>query len=240
VKATRQIAGFSAALLAVLSAQAQTFQNLDFEQANPVIDPGYYPPYGVTAASALPAWTVYVGTVLQTGVLQNVTTEGTAAVEIFGGNYPATASQPGSLDGRYSAFLEAGFNPQNTSVLLSASIAQTGTIPDGSESMQFEVWQSLPYNSAVSFGGHDLAPVVVATTATYTLYGANIAPYAGQTGQLEFTSTMPTEPGLTEFGIDDITFSTTAISPEPGIIALTAIGGLLFDARKWFGRRRIL
>jgi hypothetical protein len=37
--------------------------------------------------------------------------------------------------------------------------------------------------------------------------------------------------------LDDITFSTTAVAPEPNIVALTAIGGLLFGARKWFARR---
>jgi hypothetical protein len=37
--------------------------------------------------------------------------------------------------------------------------------------------------------------------------------------------------------IDDISFSTNAITPEPSIVGLTAIGGLIFGARKWFARR---
>jgi hypothetical protein len=38
-------------------------------------------------------------------------------------------------------------------------------------------------------------------------------------------------------GLDDIAFSPTAVTPEPSIFGLTAIGGLLFGARKWFARR---
>jgi hypothetical protein len=128
VRTTKQIIAFSLILLVALSTQAQgTFQNLNFEQANPVIDTGnpYYP--FVTAASALPGWTVYLGDVQQTDVLQNVSTTGAAAVEIFGPTNRATATQPGSLDGQYSAFLEAGFGLPT--VLLSASIAQSGMVP---------------------------------------------------------------------------------------------------------------
>jgi hypothetical protein len=238
MKIEKLIAKSAIILLAALSAQAQgTFQDLNFEQANPVAVGNPYPAYYVTAASALPGWTVYIGTVQQTDVLQNFSTTGAVAVEIFGPNLPATSSQPGSLDGNYSAFLEGGFgNPSGT--LYSASIAQTGMVPVGSQSMQFEVWQSLPYNSAVSFNGNNLTPVVLGTTATYTIYGVDMAPYAGQTGQLEFTSTAPIGPGLTQFGVDDIAFSTNSVVPEPNILVLSAIGGLLFGVRKWFARRR--
>jgi hypothetical protein len=93
----------------------------------------------------------------------------------------------------------------------------------------------MPPNSAVSFDGINLSPVVLGTGADYTLYGVDIAPYAGQTGQLEFTSTIPTA-GLTSLGLDDIAFSTTPVVPEPSIVVLSAVGGLLFVTRKWFAR----
>jgi hypothetical protein len=38
--------------------------------------------------------------------------------------------------------------------------------------------------------------------------------------------------------LDDISFSTTAVAPEPNVVALSAIGGLVFGARKWLARRR--
>jgi hypothetical protein len=45
------------------------------------------------------------------------------------------------------------------------------------------------------------------------------------------------EDGLTLFGLDDIAFSTTVVAPEPNMARLSAMGGLLFGARKWFARR---
>jgi len=69
-----------------------------------------------------------------------------------------------------------------------------------------------------------------------TLYGVNISPYDGQTGTLAFSALFDT-PGQSALGLDDIVFSTTAVAPEPDIVELTAIGGLLFGARKWFARR---
>jgi len=62
-------------------------------------------------------------------------------------------------------------------------------------------------------------------------YGVNIAAYAGQTGQLEFTSVFNNQgASWTEF--DDITFSPTAV-PEPGTLALILMGGLALAARRW-------
>ncbi len=56
-----------------MSMQAQsTFQNLDFEDANPVpiVGSPYYP-YAVTAASALPGWSVYLErNAIRTGAIQ--------------------------------------------------------------------------------------------------------------------------------------------------------------------------
>jgi hypothetical protein len=33
--------------------------------------------------------------------------------------------------------------------------------------------------------------------------------------------------------LDDITFSTTAVVPEPSVLALMVMGGLAFGARRW-------
>jgi hypothetical protein len=76
----------------------------------------------------------------------------------------------------------------------------------------------------------------VETEPTYTLYGANISAWANDTEPLTFTA-MQDNTALNNWEIDDISFSTNAVSPEPNILALTAIGGLLFGARKRFARR---
>jgi hypothetical protein len=67
------------------------------------------------------------------------------------------------------------------------------------------------------------------------VYGANIAAWENVVGELEFTADFNGSYNCVL--LDDISFSTTAVSPEPSIVALTAIGGLLFGARKWFARR---
>ncbi len=83
----------------------------------------------------------------------------------------------------------------------------------------------------MSFDGNTLSPVVLSSGQTaagqpYTVYGVNIALYAGQTGQLEFTAGFNNSgPSWTE--LDDIMFSPTTV-PEPSPLALTGIGGLLF------------
>jgi hypothetical protein len=82
--------------------------------------------------------------------------------------------------------------------------------------------------------GTQIVPfTAVETEPTYTLYGANISAWEGQNEQLTFSALGLTP---TSWEIDDISFSTTP-EPEPNILALTAIGGLLFGARKWFARR---
>jgi len=168
--------------------------------------------------------------------LQNVYSLGQASVDIFGPNYPSAGPSPGIdpgiIDGNYSVFIQAGSDPQNSTVLVSASIEQTGLVPVGSESLEFKAWQNTFTEFSVSFDGNNLSPVMLGTGANYTLYGVDIAPFAGQTGPLEFTATVP-QTGLSLFGLDDITF---VLTPEPSIVALAAIGGLLFGARKWFAR----
>ena len=77
----------------------------------------------------------------------------------------------------------------------------------------------------------------------YDVVGADIAPYAGQVGQLEFTSGVTGVPNGTDYAyelLDDIAFSTASVSPEPNIVVLTAIGGLFFGTRKWFARWRVI
>ena len=139
------------------------------------------------------------------------------------------------MDGNYSVLLQEGGDPSLNGNLVNASIAQTGLVGLGYQSLQFRAWTISSTVFSVSFNGNDLSPVVLGSGANYTLYGVDISSYAGETGTLEFSALEGS--GASWLGLDDIAFSTTAVTPEPNIVLLTAMGGLLVGARKWFARR---
>jgi hypothetical protein len=211
------------------------FQNLDFESAN--LSPtavGEFPVY-VPFSSALPDWTGYLGTTQATEALQNATTIGDASIDILGPNYPVNGPFGwGTIDGDYSVLLQPGAVGTGTG---SASISQAGAVPLGMQSLQFSAIYAGDSGFLVSFAGRSLSPVVIASEVSpsglaYNVYGVNMSAFAGETGDLEFIA--PFGPSALE--LDDITFSASAV-PEPNMLALTAVGGLICVARRWFERR---
>jgi len=234
VKTTKLIALSVGAVFAALPVHAQSFTDLNFEKANPVSAGNLGYPFEVTAASAVPDWTVYIGTTPQTDVFLNTFTYGNASVDLIGPGYQ-TGLDYGPIDGKYSMVLIAGADP-STESLVSASIAQYGTVPSGTQSLQFLAQENPSTEFSVSFDGNNLTPVALGSGPNdSTLYGVNISSYAGDPGTLEFSALFVT-PGQSVLGLDDIAFSPNAV-PEPSIVALTAMGGLLFGARKWLARR---
>jgi len=231
VRTTKSIAAFLMVFISVLSAQAQgTFYNLNFESANLTPIPAGQYGGDVPISSALPNWSASISGVPVTQVLQNNYTLGAASIDILGPSW--NQINPGIIDGNYTVFLQS--NPVD-----SASIFQSGTIQANAESLEFESADILGTGSlTVSFAGNTLSPVLLSSGISpsgqpYDLYGANIAPYANHMGELEFT-VPTTSPYYVE--LDDISFSQTVV-PEPSIVALTAIGGLFFGARKWLARQ---
>jgi hypothetical protein len=214
-----------------------TFQNFNFESANLSPEtPGPAPNY-VPISSALPAWTVYIGTAQQTQVEYNVTTLGNASVDILGPNWTgslaASESGYGIIDGKYTVVLQSG-EYTNTDVY-SASLSQNGTIPGNAQSLQFEA-DNGAYALSVSFAGNNLPLNVLSSGLSpsgipYTVYGVDIAPYSSQTGLLEFTESFSASVEL-----DDISFSTTAVAPEPSTLALILTGGVAFAASAYRAR----
>jgi len=211
-----------------------TFQNLDFESAN--VPPSGPQPYGtfVSVGSALPDWTAYLGTGRLTQVGYNSPTAGTATISLLGptwNNSDVALYRVGIIDGNYSVTLQSGGMPANILVGENASIGQNGTVPATAESVQFEALAIGPFS--VSFAGNALDPVALSSGRSpdglaYTLYGANISAWAGQSGELEFTADYNVhDPYLV---LDDISFSPTAVTPEPDPLALIGIGGALFAA----------
>jgi len=223
VETTKLITRLSAAFLAALSAQAQdTFQNLDFEQANPINAGNPYYPYFVTVASALPYWTVTEEGVQQTEIAYNNISLGAPWVDLIGPGAPFGLAP---IDGNYSVMLQGTFAG-------SAEISQTGTISSGTESLFFEA-QPGEGTLDVLIGAQIVPITAVGNGANYTLYGANISAWAGDSESLTFSAAQD-DSGLNNWELDDISFSQV---PEPSTVALTAIGGLLFGARKRLARR---
>jgi hypothetical protein len=221
---------FALASSAIVRAQG-TFENLNFEEASIVPISGQQ--FAITVANALPDWTVDYGTVQQTQIYYNAPSLGAPQVTLFASGYPGSASTV--FDGNFSVLLQAGL--VNGVVLTSASISQTGQIPSGTQSLLFDS-ASGGFSSQQPpevFIGNDLLTLFPVGTGqgvstSYTIYGANIFAWAGQTEQLTFSSP------LGDFTIDDISFSTGAV-PEPSALALTGIGGVLFALYRRFAAK---
>ncbi len=234
------VGGLFTSLLASPSAHAQnTFENLNFESGtveNPITDP-YSGFNHQPIALGLPGWRASIGGVPVTEVLQNNYTIGTASIDLFGPGWVSIG--PGIIDGNYTVFLQA-FNQDQGNV----SLWQNGMIPSNAESLQFRAWAwnhaSLNEALTVSFAGNSLSPVPLGSGQSpsgqpYTVYGADITPYAGESGQLEFTAICGASPSWME--LDDIIFSPNAV-PEPNIVSMIAFGGLIFGAQyRCCGRR---
>lgn len=206
-----------------------TFQNLNFEDANPVSAGDPYFPVGVTAASAVPYWTVYqtvdtAGDMIQATTVEygSISTGGTELTLIG----PATQYGPPAIDGKYSVFLQT-YAPNNW-----VSISQTGLIPAGTQSLLFEgAGGEIPYLS-VQIGSQTVPFSAVGSGANYTLFEANISAWAGDTEQLTFTGYSSGNPDSWE--LDDISFSAV---PEPSVSRLILAGEVMFI---FYGCRNLL
>jgi hypothetical protein len=196
-----------------------TFANLDFEQAIPAQFSG-----AVAAAQAIPYWTAEIAGIPQTYIDQNGLSTGAPEVVLL----TPIAGQP-PIDGDYSVMLTA--NP-----LASSSISQTGQIPAGSQSLLFDAAPGLG-PLMVTVGNDSLTLFPVRSGPRFEVYGVNISPWAGQTEPLTFTASAYSI-ALNNWEIDDISFSPTAVVPEPNPLGLTAIAGVLFGLYRRFAVKR--
>jgi hypothetical protein len=138
---------------------------------------------------------------------------------------PQNPLQP--IDGKYSVLL--------TGTGATASISQTGLVPVGTQSLLFEA-NAGNGTLAVLVGNQTVPITAVGTGPNYTLYGANLSAWAGQTEPLTF-SALQFNSGLNSWVIDDISFSPTTI-PEPSPIILTGVGALVFALYRRFAPKR--
>ncbi|HXC99937.1 MAG TPA: PEP-CTERM sorting domain-containing protein [Verrucomicrobiae bacterium] len=204
-----------------------TFRNLGFESASiPTVQVGSLVP----ASEAMPDWNLYVtspgggSNSLSQVSYDGVSTGGDEVSIDDSGASPGF----GPISGKYSAYLYSG-NQGN--VLFSVGISQTGLVPLGTESLQFQVgFATSPF--IVTLGGQTINIVPLAAFSGYTEYGGDISAFAGQTQTLTFTETFPSvgaPPG--GLSLDNIIFSTSPV-PEPGTLALLVAGAALLGLRR--------
>jgi len=136
------------------------------------------------------------------------------------------------IQGSYSVLLFGGGN----TVLYSAAISQTGLVPSSARTILVDVSSWTPDAippSFVTLGGQSIDMVPVEKFATYTRYGGDITPFAGQVAGLNIIEppAVGVQPSLLE--LDNIMFSSEAI-PEPSVFGLSALGAVLLA---WRGSR---
>jgi hypothetical protein len=197
----------SCTLITILSARSQgSFQNLGFESAHSLPPPGSY----VAVVDALPGWTAATGSVQVTAIPYNMVVA-FPRVGLYGSNTL-------EISGVFSVLLSRD-----------GSISQTGLVAENAESLLFKGHWTSATPLGVFLGGQSLSYVAISNGPNYTLYGADISTFAGQTARMDFFAQSPSL-----YLLDDIEFSSQPI-PEPASLALLCWGGLLLAAR-WFRR----
>jgi hypothetical protein len=200
---------------------SQGFINLNFEEASLVpIPDGIYGASSIAVTDGLPGWVVSYGAVQQTQITFNNPALGSTFVNLWAANGQ-------QLSGNYSVLLQGGLTAS------AASISQTAIVPSYAQFLLF-YGAAGPLSATglvVSLGGQDLSFLAISNGPNYTVYGVNISAFAGQTNTLMF-SALEDFSGPNNWNIDNIQFSPSAI-PEPGVLSLFGIGGLIFAWRRW-------
>jgi hypothetical protein len=196
MKTTLYACLFFAALTPVPPVGAQgTFQNLDFESARIV----YSSPNLVGTTNALPGWVAFYGTNQMLAVRYN-SPAGINPVGLVGSNVAV-------ISGSFSVILETD-----------GDLRQTGVVPADANSLFFKArWAGVLPVLTVALGGQSLSLTALSSTTNYTLFGAGISGFAGQTAVLSCSLADG------RFVIDDFEFSPVVI-PEPGVVGLVWLG----------------
>jgi len=207
-----------AAVLSLLSvAHGQgTFQNLDFENGSFIPIPGHAD--AVEFSLAMPGWSGYVGTNQVNWVLYNTLSLSEAGIAIQGPDDPS----PNLFHGRFFVVLQYGNDAYTSQGMVGSALAQTGTIPIGTQSIR--LLSNNPYVLLfdLSFGGSTIPLFNVGISANgRPIWGGDISSFAGQTGELRFAGA-----GY----LDYIQFSTQQV-PEPSALSLIGVGALLVCTR---------
>lgn len=225
IHSTAWFAGSLALLLDVVGAVGQgAFQNLGFESASPIPTP----PAPVAFGTALPGWTGYVGGVQESGAVYNTLTMDGAGFGIIDSGFSNPYYLPGGLiQGNFTAVVMSGIAGPGVGLPADATLAQTGLVPAGTESLDFKAQLDGGSSFTVALGGQTLSLVPLQAGVNFTRYGADIHAWAGQVAELAFTAiAQRPHHSATWLYLDSIVFSSQAV-PEPGVLGLSALGASL-------------
>lgn len=198
-------------LLAFLSTSVQaqgSFRNLGFEEA--LIAPGI-PGGKVPTGIAIPGWSAFLDGSLLAEISYQQFAPFRSDITLFD-----LTSGARTLDGLFSLSLfSVGIGD--------TSIRQTGTVPQSSRFLLFKLgprdqnpvpdWSTQP---TIRVNGEVINYEPLEFGLTYSLYAAEISPFAGQSVTLEFAAIRPPR-GVSAFFLDSIEFSNI---PEPKISVL--------------------
>jgi hypothetical protein len=204
--------------------QAQgAFGDLNFESPTnlPVLNPPSSTAF-VATVDAFPGWTAYAGTNRLAAVLYNGVSVGESIPTLV-----TTNTANGSvIAGFFTAALAAG---EFSDGVDPTSLAQTGLIPAGSQSIRFFASGQVG-DLTVTFNGQNVPFLPLSVILGRHMYGGDVSGYAGQTGELRFTENPITSPFSTA-EIDNISFSPSP-APEPGTCALILCGAALWAVNR--------
>lgn len=222
---------------------ATAFENLDFEDAMPVITGDDFGDCcGQSAEDLLPHWTTeyYQDDVWHPGdVYYNFGHIGFSPPIFKVVDNPVAYTLPPSWpsshphNGVYSLLIDSLGFPVN--------LFQEGAVPTDALSIQFSVlfltfdMENGPFNQPlpsedlhVYLGGEELRLLELAPNSTYRRFGANIPfHFAGSQAELRFSMF-----GEQLLGLDDIQFSPHPI-PEPALLILFLIGSCALNSRRF-------
>lgn len=234
------VVSIAALLTASYASLGADFVNLDFESAVLVRTPNDYA-IEYEAGSAVPGWILGSSENPQTTVFDatQFLDQGRRAGVYLATPYTVSVNPASVLSGNYSVYIPIYNNggiPPNSAITLS----QVGTVPIDAKALTFfgliGITPDPPVATfTVSFANNALPLVEISNEGAYKVYGADISPYSGQTGELKFELT----PGVwgSYATLDQIAFSTVAV-PEPSVLGI--IGCTMAALGGFAARRRLL
>jgi hypothetical protein len=207
-------------LFPLLNASGQGFENLDFEctTITPVNVNN-----GTIYSATIPDW-IWTGPYFDNGNTNLVQLDGLSLDGDWVSLQDSSSSLAPAIQGMYSVLLQGGDEGEDYP-FHGVSISQTAQIPAWANSILF--WAVDGNSLQVTFNGNPVSFNAIGGSANYTIYGASISAYAGQTGALTFTAPNTHTNYNSFITLDEIQFSGSLV-PEPSVLSLSAVCFLLF------------